>query len=252
MRISHTEPAGFSAIRAVRRPHNVGVDLLTAPPPSTGFLARIGLDRAAELTALGTRRGYPAGAMLFLEGDHAHEALVLLSGDLKVVVGSTDGRDVVLDLFGPGALVGEWSVIDGKTRSATVTALSDVEVLSLPATPFRAFLDRNPEVREGLLLDTIGRLRAQVRHQLEFGAGDAMGRICARLVELAERFGHPDGETVVIHSPLSQADLAAWTGLSREAVVKALRQLRIMGWISNRGPDITVHDLAGLRRRATH
>jgi CRP/FNR family cyclic AMP-dependent transcriptional regulator len=228
------------------------VDLLTAPTPTEGFLARIGVDRAAELTALGTRRGYPAGAMLFMEGDHAHEAVVLLDGDLKVVVGSVDGRDVVLDVFGPGALVGEWSVLDGKPRSATVTALSDVEVLSLPAGPFREFLDRHPDVRESLLLDTIGRLRAQVRHQLEFGAGDAMGRVCARLVELADRFGYLDGATTVIHSPLSQSDLAAWTGLSREAVVKALRQLRTMGVISNRGADITVLDLAGLRRRATH
>jgi CRP-like cAMP-binding protein len=79
-----------------------------------------------------------------------------------------------------------------------------------------------------------------------------MGRVCARLIELADRYGYRDGDTTVIHSPLSQADLAAWTGLSREAVVKALRQLRTTGWISNRGPDITVHDLERLRRRATH
>ena len=228
------------------------MDQLLAPPATEGFLARVGVERAAELAAMGTRRGYAPGTILFMEGDVAHEAVVVLSGDLKVVVASADGRDVVLDIFGPGELIGEWSVIDGKTRSATVTALSDVEVLSLPAGPFREFLDRHPEVRESLLLDTIGRLRAQVRHQLEFGAGDAMGRVCARLVELADRFGHLDGATTVIHSPLSQADLAAWTGLSREAVVKALRQLRTMGWISNRGPDITVLDLAGLRRRATH
>lgn len=226
--------------------------LLTAPSPAEGFLSRLGADRAAELAAIGTRRGYPAGAMLFLEGDVAHEAIVVLSGELKVVVGSADGRDVVLDIFGAGELVGEWSVIDGKPRSATVSALTDVEVLTLPAREFREFLDHHPAVRESLLLDTIGRLRAQVRHQLEFGAGDAMGRVAARLVELAERYGHLDGGTTVIHSPLSQADLAAWTGLSREAVVKALRQLRNMGWISNRGPDITVHDLDRLRRRATH
>lgn len=236
----------------LRHVHNEYVDQLLAPVAPTGFLARIGEDRAAELTSFGTRRGYPAGAILFMEGDVAHEAAVVLSGDLKVVVNSNDGRDVVLDVFGRGELVGEWSVIDGKTRSATVTALSDVEVLTLPAVPFRAFLDRHPEVRDSLLLDTIGRLRAQVRHQLEFGAGDAMGRVCARLVELADRFGYLDGTTTVIHSPLSQADLAAWTGLSREAVVKAMRQLRSMGWISNRGPDITVHDIDRLRRRATH
>ncbi|HUR75094.1 MAG TPA: cyclic nucleotide-binding domain-containing protein, partial [Sporichthya sp.] len=148
---------------------------LTAPSPTGGFLSRAGEAQAAELFAMGTHRGYPAGTILFMEGDVAHEAVVVLHGDLKVVVGSADGRDVVLDVFGPGELVGEWSVIDGKTRAATVTALSEVEVLSLPAGPFREFLDRHPAVRESLLLDTIGRLRAQVRHQLEFGAGDALG-----------------------------------------------------------------------------
>ncbi|MGQ0631123.1 MAG: Crp/Fnr family transcriptional regulator [Sporichthyaceae bacterium] len=216
-----------------------------------GFLDRVGTELARELTASGTRRRYPAGAVLFLEGDVAHEAMVLMSGDLKVMVASADGRDVVLDVFSAGTLVGEWSVIDGNPRSATVIALADVEVLTIPAGEFRAFLDRHPEVRSGVLVETIGRLRQQVRHQLEFGAGDALGRVCARLVEMADRYGRAEGSTVLIHSPLTQADLAAWTGLSREAVVKALRSLRRLGWIENQGADITVHDLEQIRRRAT-
>lgn len=139
-----------------------------------------------------------------------------------------------------------------KPRSATVTAVSAVEVLTISAAEFRQFLAGHPEAMTGLLLDTIGRLRHQVRHQLEFGAGDAVGRVCVRLVEMAERYGEADGKVTLIRSPLSQADLAAWTGLSREAVVKSLRTLRQLGLIDNRGPDITVHDLEQLRRRATH
>lgn len=216
-----------------------------------GFLERVGVDLADELTGLGTRRRYPAGAVLFIEGDTAHEAMVLLSGDLKVMVASADGRDVVLDVFSAGTLVGEWSVIDGNPRSATVIALAEVEVLTIGADRFRDFLDRHPEVRSSVLVETIGRLRQQVRHHLEFGTGDALGRVCARLVEMAERYGRSEGATVVIHSPLTQADLAAWTGLSREAVVKALRALRRLGWIENQGADITIHDLEQIRRRAT-
>lgn len=217
-----------------------------------GFFSRLGPDAARELHGLGTRRRYPAGAILFLEGDAAHEALVVLQGDLKVLVGSSDGREVVLDVLGPGTLLGEWSIIDGKPRSATVTALSEVEVLTVAAAPFQEFLDRHPTVLAALLRDTIGRLRQQVRHQLEFGAGDALGRVCARLIELADRYGEVDRDALLIRSPLSQADLAAWTGVSREAVVKALRSLRQLGWIDNRGPAITIHNLAALRRRATH
>lgn len=217
-----------------------------------GFFSRLGTDAARELHGLGTRRRYPAGAILFLEGDEAHEALVVLQGDLKVLVGSSDGREVVLDVLGPGTLLGEWSIIDGKPRSATVAALSEVEVLTVAAAPFQEFLDRHPAVLAALLRDTIGRLRQQVRHQLEFGAGDALGRVCARLIELADRYGEVDGDALLIRSPLSQADLAAWTGVSREAVVKAMRSLRQLGWIDNRGPAITIHNLTALRRRATH
>lgn len=102
-----------------------------------------------------------------------------------------------------------------------------------------------------LLVSVVGRLRGSVRRQLEHGTGDAMGRLCGRLVELADQYGQPgqDG-TVAVRSPVSQADLAAWTGLSREAVVKALRPLRQLGWIDNQGRRITILQAASLQARA--
>jgi hypothetical protein len=56
-----------------------------------------------------------------------------------------------------------------------------------------------------------------------------------RLAEMAERYGRDEDGHVPLSSPLSQADLAALTGLSRVAVVKVLRVLRELGWIENRG-----------------
>ena len=220
--------------------------------PSSGedFLARLSPDAAAELRRLGARRRFPAGATLFLEGDPAHEALVVLAGEVKVSVGSREGREVILDVFGPGSLLGELSVIDGRPRSASVAALSPVEVLAVHAGPFNEFLDRHPLVLRCLLIEVIDRLRTRVHHQLEFGTGDALGRICARLVELADRYGQVDGESVALRSPVTQSELAAWTGLSREAVVKALRVLRQLGWIESRGRFIAIRDIERLRQRA--
>ena len=215
------------------------------------FLAELPPDAAEELRSLGTRRRFPAGTVLFFEGDQAHDALVLLSGEVKVSVGSADGKEIVLEVFEAGTLLGELSVLDGKPRSATVTALTQVELLSVAASSFNEFLERHPPVLRRLLIDVIGRLRSRVRHQLEFGAGDALGRVCARLADLADRYGEPGDDGVVVHSPLNQSELAAWTGLSREAVVKALRALRQLEWIDVSGRTFLVRDLESLRGRAT-
>jgi CRP-like cAMP-binding protein len=216
------------------------------------FFDRLSPEVVAEFERLGARRRFPAGATLFVEGDHAHEVIVILTGEVKVSVGSAEGREVVLDVFERGALLGELSVIDGRPRSATVTALTPVEVLTVAAGAFNDFLDRHPQVLRVLLVEVIARLRTRVRHQLEFGAGDALGRVCARLAELAERHGEAEVGTVLLRSPVTQADLAAWTGLSREAVVKALRALRQLGWVDNRGRSIVIRELEQVRQRAAH
>ena len=95
------------------------------------------------------------------------------------------------------------------------------------------------------------RLRESDRRQLEFGTGDAIGRVCARLVEMAARYGQlSEGGLTEVESPLSQSDLASWSGLSREAIVKAMRALRTLGWIENDGRSITILKLDKLRERA--
>jgi CRP-like cAMP-binding protein len=183
---------------------------------------------------------------------HYYASLLIAKGCSVKAVQTALRHKTATETLEPGSLLGELSVIDGKPRSATLTALSPVEVLAVAVAPFNDFLDRHPQVLRRLLVEVIDRLRKRVRHQLEFGVGDALGRVCARLAELAERHGEIEGEVVRVRSPVSQADLAAWTGLSREAVVKALRTLRQLGWIDTRGRTIAVQDLERVRQRATH
>jgi CRP/FNR family transcriptional regulator, cyclic AMP receptor protein len=96
----------------------------------------------------------------------------------------------------------------------------------------------------------VGRLRDSDRKRVEFGAHDTTGRVAARLVELAERFGQTAGDQVKIAMPLSQDELASWTGSSREAVSKALSALRSLGWIETSRLRVVIRDLAALRARA--
>lgn len=203
------------------------------------------------LMAWGHSRRYPRGAMLFHEGEDAEHVLIVRAGRVKVSSFTAEGREVVLAIRGPGELLGELSAIDGEPRSASASALEPVDVLSVPAEDFRAFLGMKPRVTISLMQMLSRKLRDADRKRIEFGSYDTVGRVCRRLVELAERFGETSETGVRITLPLSQQELAGWTGASREAVSKALQQLRARGSIETARRGITVLDLASLRRRAT-
>jgi CRP/FNR family transcriptional regulator, cyclic AMP receptor protein len=102
-----------------------------------------------------------------------------------------------------------------------------------------------------MLATLSGRLRESDRRLAEYAAADTLGRICGRLVELCEQEGRDDGEAAVqISLPITQEELAGWTGASIESTAKALRQLRSLGWVATGRRSIEVNDVAALRDRA--
>jgi CRP/FNR family transcriptional regulator, cyclic AMP receptor protein len=203
------------------------------------------------LAAMGRVKRYRRGAVLFNEGEEAGHVIVVRSGRVKVSSYTEEGKEIVLAVREPGELLAELSAIDGEPRGATATSLEPVDAALVAAADFRSFLEERPMVAFALLEMTAGKLRDADRKRIEFGAYDTTGRVARRLVEMAERFGEETGDGVRITLPLSQQELAGWTGASREAVSKSLHQLRVRGFIETARRGITVLDLAGLRRRAT-
>jgi CRP-like cAMP-binding protein len=207
-------------------------------------------DEAAALDAAGTVRQWRRGAVIYREAERSEWVVVLRSGRVKVSSDTASGTEVVLAVRGPGALVGELSAIDREPLSATVTALEPVTALVVPHAEFERFLQGHGRVAYLLMRQLSLRLRDADRKRIEFGAYDTTGRVAARLVELAERFGAETPDGLRIGLPLSQDELAGWTGASREAVTKALRTLRGEGWIQTGRLYVVVRDLEALRERA--
>lgn len=221
-------------------------DGVTAGP----FLAALTDDDARELRALGRIRRYGVGETIIHQGDDPGGVSVVLSGRVKVVALVPGGKEVILAFRGPGDLVGEVSAISGGTRSCAVRALDDVETLAIAAPEFRAFLGTHARASLNLVLMLIERLQDADGARMEFAAHDVVGRVARRLVELCDRFGVPTDDGIEITLSISQEELAAWTASSREAVVKAMRLLRKLGWIANRRRSIVVLDLDALQRYA--
>jgi CRP-like cAMP-binding protein len=216
----------------------------------TEFFDLLHADEQAALEAVGYRRQWRRGSVIFREASRSEAVIILRAGRVKVASDTASGTEVLLAVRGPGALLGELSAIDGGLMSATVTALEPVTALSVPSPDFERYLLGHARVSFLLMRELTRRLRDADRKRIEFGAYDTTGRVAARLVELAERFGERTPDGLRINLPLSQDELAGWTGSSREAVTKALRTLREEGWIATGRLHVIVHDLDALRDRA--
>jgi CRP-like cAMP-binding protein len=220
----------------------------SGPAPST-FLERLDEDDRQALLSLGLRRKFAGGSALLHQRQVPERVLVLLSGRVKIAAVTDEGREAIVAVRGPGELIGERSVFDGRPHGATVTALEPVEALTVDAESFRGFVSGRPKVSLLLLGMLAERLRETDRHLTEFTRYDTTGRVAARIIQLAERYGEaePDG-AVRIDLPITQEELAAWTGASREAVGKALATLRECGWIETGRRRLVIRDVAAVRQ----
>src|SRR5271166_134910 len=213
---------------------------------SETFLALLSDAEREGLHGLAVRRSFPRGAVLMFQHEPDERVMLLLAGRVKVVRLDQDGRELLLSIRDPGDLLGELAFIDGQPRIATVTALEPVEALVTPAPAFRLHLETTPRVAVVLLEVVTRRFRETTLKWSQFAALDTMGRLAARFVELADRYGEPTEAGVTVASPLSQEELAAWTGASRAGVAHALQAMRELGWVQTERRGLLVRDLEAL------
>jgi CRP/FNR family transcriptional regulator, cyclic AMP receptor protein len=216
--------------------------------PREGFWASLSAADAEALARRGTVRMFARGQALLHEGQLPDRVLVLRSGRVKVFSVTSAGREVVLAVRGRGELVGELSALDEAPRSASIVALDPVEALTLSSADFRAFLLEHPAAALALLKMLSRRLRDADAKRIEFTALNTMGRVALRIVELAERFGESRGGAIRVALPLTQEELAGWTGSSLESVGRALQTMRSLRWIETGRREIRILDLEAIRR----
>ena len=216
----------------------------------TNFLSLLGPDDRSALEEAAMRRSYPRGTILVHDGDDPASVFLLVEGRAKVTSTGVDGREVVLAFRGPGDLVGDMAAIDGEKRSATVAALEPLTALALARSDFRRLVDTRPGVASALLTMITKRLREADSERAALDSHGVLGRVACRLIELCEHYGSSCEGGVEITLPLTQEELAGWSGASREAVNKALTTFRGLGWVRTQRRELVVTDVEALRRYA--
>ena len=207
-------------------------------------------EAAAALRASMVEVQLGRGEVLFREGDTGDRVYVVIDGKVKLGRTSSDGRENLLALLGPGQMFGELSLFDPGPRSATVTAVTDTVLLSLANEDMLTWLTGRPEVARGLLLQLGQRLRRSNDTLADLVFSDVPGRVAKALLDLSTRFGVPSEEGVRVVHDLTQEELAQLVGASRETVNKALADFTGRGWLRLEQRSVVILDLERLRRRA--
>ena len=204
---------------------------------------------AALRTSLGTVR-LRRGEVLFHEGDSGDKLYIVADGKVKLGRSSSDGRENLLAILGPGQMFGELSLFDPGPRSATVTAVTDSSFFSLSHDDMLRWLDGRPAVARGLLAQIASRLRRANDVNADLVFSDVPGRVAKALLELADRFGRTADDGVHVHHDLTQEELAQLVGASRETVNKALADFASRGWLRLEPRSVVIMDMERLSRRA--
>ena len=208
-------------------------------------------DEATEaLSASMSENRLRRGDALFREGDEGDRLYVVIEGKIKLGRTSSDGRENLLAILGPGQMFGELSLFDPGPRSATVTAVTDCIMQSLSHDELGRWLNGRPEVARGLLSQLAGRLRKANDVVADLVFSDVPGRVAKALLDLSSRFGKAAEDGIHVHHDLTQEELAQLVGASRETVNKALADFASRGWLRLEARSVVIMDVERLKRRA--
>lgn len=187
------------------------------------LLARFPDHLVEDLFATATPVRLRAGKVLFLTGDVGNGCYRVEEGLLKVTMVSRAGSERILTFLGPGAIVGELSMIDGLPRSASVIAVRNATLSFVRRAAFRQLIRDRPEVYETLVKLLAKRLRETDGAVAAMSFLRLRGRLARALLELAQEFGQDVGSgRIVIRQKIGQNDLAARVGIARENVTRIL------------------------------
>ena len=218
-------------------------------PRLESLLAALPPELSQSLFAKARPLSLQADQTLFVAGDEGDGCYRVEEGLLKASIAAPAGGERILAVLGPGAVVGELSMIDGGPRSASVTALRDSKLSFVGRTAFEAFGQSRPDLYRHVATLLARRLRDTDNALVATNFLSVKGRVARALLSLADAFGRDlDQGRILIRQKVSQSDLAAMAGIARENVSRVLHDWTSRSVVSRLAGYYCLENVAALKR----
>ena len=183
------------------------------------FFSALAEQEVQHLLKHSRTRRVAAGQVIFHREGPGDGLYGVLSGRVAFTVDSAEGKELILNILGPGEFFGEIALLDGKGRTAAAVARDNCQLLFIDRSEFFAFVSHRPE----MMLAIIAMLCARLRRATDYIENSAFlnfsTRLAKQLLELLAEPGRDPGrgeQATALN--VSQVELASMLGVSRELV----------------------------------
>ncbi len=198
--------------------------------------------KALEKDPRATRVRYRRGEQVYEQGEKSKYMYVVLTGRVRVSMARADGFEFLLEIMGPGALMGEGPALDGEPRFASALATEESELLRFAVDDLPAAMEQNPELVRSLLSVTAAKQRNLANRLLALTMASPKSRIAEMLFRLSGSYGVKTGDQILIETRLSHEQIAALVGVTRVTVTRAMQDLTAAGIVKMDGSNIHILD----------
>lgn len=194
-------------------------------------------------------RDYPAGSVVFEEGDDASVMYVVQRGEVEIVR-QLGAEPRLVSIIPAGEFFGEMGLINGRPRTATARVRKDARLLELDGETFEAMVKGRSEIAIRMIKTMSGRLE-RTNNQVELLLlQDATHRVVECLRQVAESYGQEiEDDEAAVHIPVTLEELAASVTLSVDRTADILQKLAMASLVVHgseagvQGPGYVVPDI---------
>ncbi|HEY4000518.1 MAG TPA: Crp/Fnr family transcriptional regulator [Candidatus Xenobia bacterium] len=206
---------------------------------SVPLFAHLSSEHLKALAELAQPRHLGASTVLWTRGEQKDALVLLTRGRMKVLLNNEDGREVTLNVLTAPSYLGDMSVLDRSTHSATVMSLEPCELLWISGSDFRDLVAHQPSVVWEMLMAQTARVRSLSEELASLALLSTCRRVARKVLQLAGATNHAD---------ISHQELASLVGSTRESVTRALAELDGDGYLHTHKQRIEIVNPGGLSR----
>ena len=214
------------------------------------FLNKLSPAALADFESMQYPTLYPAGMTLFTEKQVPQGVYVVVSGEVKLSMNSSDGKRLILRIAKAGELLGLSSVINGDPSEITAETLHPARIAVIERDHFLGFLRRHPEAYQTLSVELSRHFNMVCEQLRTVGLSSSAPEKLARLLLDWSEEGKMTDAGTKFHFPLTHEEIGEFIGASRETVTRTLTVFKTRRLIMFNGATLTIPNRGALETYA--
>jgi CRP/FNR family transcriptional regulator len=210
------------------------------------IFAHLSDESLKKITSITVEKKYRKGTIIFMEGDPGEAIFFIKSGKVKISKTSSDGRELILNIYGDGDVFAEVTIFNDVQYPATAEVIEDAVIGMIMNKELEELVKRNADLALQIIKILNKRLYMSQMKLKQMALSDTYVRTAQMIIKLAQEHGIEKDGMIELKLELSRQELANMIGTARETVSRALSQFKKEGSIDISGKKIIVKNMKKL------